>query len=108
MRSWDELTDAERSGVIQRTAVRTLDSPNLREWTAERIRQESPADSFMHLVADAMEVELAAREARSRLRVVVGARRQLPPPDARPGAPSLRVLSGYAPSPFAQPAAQNP
>lgn len=100
---WDELTEAEQAGVIQRTVVGILGSPNLRKWTPERLRRENLADSFVHQVADAMDAELAAREARKQLRIVARSRWRLPSPGARPGAPSLRVLDGYAPSSSAAP-----
>jgi len=74
--------------VIQRTAVHNLDSPYLRQWTADHLRQGSPANSFIHQVADAMDAELAAREARTRLRVVASARWRLPSPAPRPPCPA--------------------
>lgn len=99
--SWDAMSDDEQAGIIQRTAQNMLDSPTLREWTPERLRRENPADSLMYRIAVAMDAELAAREARKRLRVVAGEGPRLPSTGARPEAPSLRVLEGYAPSSFA-------
>ena len=95
------MTEAEQAGLIQRTAKNMLGSPSLRECTPEQLRREDPADSFTLQLADAMEAELAAREARKQLRVVSSARWRLPPPGGRSGAPRLRVVDGYAPSPFA-------
>ncbi len=98
---WGDMTEAEQAGLIQRTAKNMLGSPSLRECTPEQLRREDPADSFTLQLADAIEAELAAREARKQLRVVSSARWCLPPPGGRSGAPRLRVVDGYAPSPFA-------
>ena len=95
---WEHMTEAEQAGLIQRTAVYSLDSPYLRQWSADDLRRESPEDPFMCEVADAMDAEVAAREARKRLRVVAGARWRLPTPGARHGAPGLRLLEGCLPS----------
>ena len=48
VKPWNELTEAEQTGVIHRTAARTLESRNFRELTPDRLRQENSADSFMH------------------------------------------------------------
>lgn len=100
--AWDELTEAEQEGVIQRTAEQLLDTPSARGWTPDHVRREDRGDSFMHRVADAMDAELAAREARKQLRIVASQRGwyYLANPPAPSDPPFLTVLEGYSPHPF--------
>ena len=68
MTTREELTDEDRDALVHWTALGFLDSPRLQEHTAGRLREK--ASPFWALVADEMDVETAARQARAAFRVV--------------------------------------
>jgi hypothetical protein len=71
LKAYTELTDEERAERAQRRALEYLDRPRMRRTPAE-VRLLASGDGYWEMIADFMEAELAAREARKGFRAVRG------------------------------------
>jgi hypothetical protein len=69
LKAYTELTDEERAERAQRRALEYLDRPRMRRTPAE-VRLLASGDGYWEMIADFMEAELAAREARKGFRAV--------------------------------------
>jgi hypothetical protein len=86
----DELTDGERDALVQHTARSFLEKASLPEFAPATIRGKP--HPMWQQIADAMDAESAAHEARAAFRVLNGERRLSPIGRASRG--SLKDVSG--------------
>lgn len=82
------MTGEERNALAYSTAVQCLDMPALQHLTPAGWRRQG--DELSLMIADAMETEIAAREARARFRAVCGGRKF---PAAVRGSAGLSVIA---------------